>query len=247
MRAIVLGSLLVACGLLPLPAHAQDRALLHGRVIADSSEVAISGVEISLSVPGLTVTSDSLGLFRLAGIPPGSHRVTVRKLGFLPATADLTFARGDSIDAEFVLTPVVTVLGEVAVTTTLLDRRLIGFAERRKFGIGSFLNSKELDAAPGTRLSEKLRHLPGLAVVHSRDPSKPIRIVSTRGSGSILQPSRVCEVTIFLDGVPAPDLRVNDMQPGEIAGLEWYAGASQVPPQYSGTRNGCGALLVWTR
>lgn len=242
-----MGLLLAASSLTSLPVWAQDRAVLHGRVLVDSSEVPISGVEVSVPIRGLRVTSDSLGRFRLDGIPAGTRRVTVRKIGFLPATADIEFPRGDSLEADFLLTPIVTTLGEVAVTTTLLERKLAAFAERRQFGIGAFMDARELEAAPGTRLSEKLRHMPGLVVAYPRDPSRPIRIASTRGSGSIMRPSRVCEVAIFLDGALAPELRINDLQPSEIAGVEWYAGAAQIPMQYSGTRNECGALLVWTK
>ena len=221
--------------------------MFHGRVLADSSEVPIPGVEVSLPIRGFKVTTDSLGRFRLVGIPAGQRRVTVRKLGFLPAIADVDFPRGDSLEADFLLSPIVTTLGEVAVTTTLLERKLEPFLERRRFGIGRFMDAREIEAAPGTRLSEKIRHMPGLVVIHPRDPSQPIKIASTRASGSIMQPSRVCGVAIYLDGAHAPDFRVNDIQPGEIAAIEWYAGPSQVPMQYSGTRSTCGALLVWTK
>jgi hypothetical protein len=59
-----------------------------------------------------------------------------------------------------------------------------------------------------------------------------------------------CEPEIYMDG--ARFLAGNDnintiVHPKDIAGIEVYKGAREVPIQYSNGRATCGVVLIWTR
>ena len=41
---------------------------------------------------------------------------------------------------------------------------------------------------------------------------------------------------------------IDQLQPSEIAGVEYYASAAQTPPELNATTSGtCGVLVIWTR
>jgi hypothetical protein len=129
-------------------------------------------------------------------------------------------------------------------------RRLRDFYERRRFGIGRFMTEQELAKAPGHRMSEKLRNLPGLVLLYPRPGfSSEVRVASSRGNQSImLQPKGPCIAAIMLDGVMVtPPFYVNTLDPGDVTALEWYAGPSTIPAEFNATRNSCALLVIWTK
>jgi hypothetical protein len=62
-----------------------------------------------------------------------------------------------------------------------------------------------------------------------------------------------CYLTVYVDGVrvwsrsqdPPPD--VDQIRAMGIEGIEVYRGPAELPSQYQGTGNACGAVLFWTR
>ena len=142
MRAIFLGAVLSA--LSPAICDAQGGWVLRGRVLVDSSEVAIGGDTVILPTERIQATTDSLGRFRMNGIPEGRFVVLVRRIGFRPITSQLIFREGDSLDVDFLLVAVAQTLPDVRVATTLTSRKLEEFEERRRFGIGHFLDSADI-------------------------------------------------------------------------------------------------------
>ena len=48
-------------------------------------------------------------------------------------------------------------------------------------------------------------------------------------------------------GFAVEPFNVNSIPPGEIAGIEYYAGAATLPAELNSTRNTCGLLVIWTR
>ena len=227
--------------LAPMNASAQGPAVLRGRVLVDSTELPLVGATVVLPGQALTATTDSTGRFRLAGIAPGIHDIIVRQIGFTAFTGRLGFRSNDSLVVEFVLAPAVQLLSGVNVATTLTSRKLVEFNERRRLGVGHFLDSTDIAKGPGTRMSEKLRHLPGLSI-YCR--STECTLSSTRGQSSL---SQRCTVGVGIDGALVGGFNINWLQPSEVAAVEWYAGPAQMPARFNTTRNACGFLMIWTR
>ena len=58
----------------------------------------------------------------------------------------------------------------------------------------------------------------------------------------------------MLDGVWVYDgdrtqqpFNVNSINPVDVAAVEYYRGLSNTPVELQGTRNSCGALVIWTK
>jgi hypothetical protein len=236
LRSAMLLSVIV-----PWCASAQLGAVFRGRVLVDSTEAPLSGAEIVLPKLGLLATTDSFGRFRVSGISPGTHSILVRRIGFAPFAGRIEFRGRDSLDVEFVMEPKVSELPEISVTTTLVQRKLVEFNERRRLGVGHFLDSVALANGPGSRLSEKLRHLPGL-IVNCR--GTVCSLLSTRGQVSF---TGRCPVRLGLDGVEVNGFNLNWLDPNEVAGIEWYAGPAQMPARFNSSRSSCGFLMIWTK
>jgi hypothetical protein len=58
-----------------------------------------------------------------------------------------------------------------------------------------------------------------------------------------------CPMQVYLDQVPLPTPFNLDLlpPPNDLAGIEVYAGASTIPPEFNGYNRGCGLILVWTK
>jgi hypothetical protein len=208
-------------GLAPIEARAQGSVFL-GRVLSDSGMV-LARAEVVLNGPhNLQRTNDS-GHFRFSSVPPGFQIVGVRMPGFAPRVDTIEVAEAGEVRREYRLTRVVAELPEVSVRTTLLDRKLFEFSERRKFGMGRFLDSAEFAKAHGTRTSDKLAKLSGVIILRGR--GMDAYVTSNRGR---------CPSNVWLDNLNiGTGFNVNELDPSSIAAVEWYSSTSLTPARFS--------------
>jgi hypothetical protein len=138
----------------------------------------------------------------------------------------------------------------VPVTATLLDRKLNDFYERRRMGIGRFLDSAEFANRRGTKTSDRLASLPAIRIEY-KGMQAIVTNTRTRQGGEPGSKS-FCRALIWLDGVNlGTGYNVNELDPSIIAAVEWYAGEASIPvryavPQKRGERY-CGVLVIWMR
>ena len=232
-----------AASLFLVPLSLQGQAsTFNGRVLTDSG-APLPGAEIVLAALQRTIRADAKGEFRFTAVPAGTHIVGIRMPGYQPRGDTIEVADAGNVHREYRLARGEATLPEVPVTTTSLDRRLRDFHERRKLGIGRFLDSAEFADTRGTRTSDRLAKLPGLQIVRGRASEAFVR--STRQPG-------FCPATVWINGVRVgADFNVNEFDPIIIAAIEWYAGQSSIPAQFNVPgRPGqivCGVLVIWTR
>lgn len=222
-------------------------SLFTGRVVADSVLTPLAGAGISLPALGRTQRADERGEFRFTAVPAGEHVVMVRMPGYAPRVDTIIVADAGEIRREYRLAQIEATLPEVPVTATLLDRRLYEFHERRRFGIGRFLDSAEFANTHGTRTSDKLARLPGLIILRGRFSDAYVANNRQR-----LLSGGTCRSAIWLDGLNLGiDYNVNLLDPNEIAAIEWYAGQASIPAQFNTpprpNQRYCGVLVIWTR
>lgn len=76
-----------------MPAWSQQRGILQGTVM-DPSNAVIPGATVSIEQlpkgPARTTTTDGTGHYRVAGLAPGSYKITSRAQGFQPETNEVT-------------------------------------------------------------------------------------------------------------------------------------------------------------
>lgn len=236
MDAVCLSVLSVAL------AVAQPAPKLHG-YIRTRGNAPIAGATIVLDGVGLAAVSDSLGYYQVAVLQAGRHSVLARKPGFSPATLSVAVTDSEPSTADFQLDAIVQALPDVTVKGAAPGRKLEGFEERRHIGIGHFLTQADVEKAAGMRMSEKVRHLPGLQVVFARTGGS-VRIATSRGPVNLS--GSPCWVTMMIDGVVVENYDINSLDSDEVAAIEWYAGPSQIPVQFN-KKGSCGLLVIWTK
>jgi hypothetical protein len=169
--------------------------------------------------------------------------------GFAPAIDTILVADAGEARREFRLSRIQVILPEVPVTTTIIDRKLADFYERRNYGMGRFLDSTEFAKAAGTRTSDRLQRLAGLRILRGRGLASYVS--STR---SIAAQGQVqCQSNVWLDYMNVGQgFDVNTLDPSIILAIEWYAGSATMPARFAvpvkrGERPYCGTLVIWLR
>ena len=122
---------------------------IRGRVTDGSKGLADASVTITGTSIGMTTTAD--GQFVLAGVQPGTHRLTVRRLGFEPMNRDVVLAAGQTATADVVLKQATTSLEQVVATSSATEQR----AQRRDRAAASAPTPRPAaaEAAPGAAVT----------------------------------------------------------------------------------------------
>lgn len=238
----------VVCLLSAIPAIAvaavAQPASFSGKVLLDGKETPLGNAEVRFANLRNTARSDSSGAFRVKDVPPGSHRVTVRLIGYDPFVADISFGPGQQLEADMLLTPTVTKLKDVNVRATSTPGpwaiKLADFDDRRAMGIGRFLTADYFASKDGRPLSSFIQEkIPGIRIVNGK-------LASTR-SGCYMQ--IIVNGMIRWNGSPGQlPFYLDELQSPDIVGLEFYTVAT-TPLQYRNTTPipACGTLILWTK
>lgn len=265
----------VAGAIFIVPVRSDAQAELAGSVLGvGETRVGIASAIIDAAGIGIRAVTDSAGRFRLTQLPAGTHRIVIRALGFAAETVHVTFAEGESLFRDFLLRPKLTTLDEVRVEAAEPSRvpaKLVGFYERRRVGIGRFLDRDAIARFENRRTGDMLSMLPGITIRTGRSKAwasggrglgtnqgafaKEPKTAVLDGSDIAAGAQLACYMDVYLDGALVynssarlvPLFDVNSIQPSEIEAVEVYAGAAQTPAQYNRTSGGCGVLLIWTR
>ena len=230
-------------------------AAIIGDVTSSRDSAPVVGAQVRLPADDRVVLSDSVGRFRVAGLPAGSHALLVRRIGYAPASAVLNVAAMESLYVSVVLDEqsqrletIDTRANRVAMKASRQE-----FEERRRIGVGKFVDTSELAAMTGEPLRLAIqRHIPGVQPVY--DPrSSAYYLASKRGpAGRALASTTPCYVQVYLDGarVAGPDQgnpwHIDQVPPELLEGLEYYDAAT-TPVRYRGNGSDCGTLLLWTK
>jgi len=156
-------------------------AKLSGTVVTDSVGRPIADAQVTLDDLGLTAFSDSAGTFRLTAIPPGSHRVSARHLGYSPQMLTLDFVAGGETRQVFSMRRVVTLDSVlVAASQAPRDPGMEAFAEHKARGFGRFVTRAELEKQSGRSVAAIMEQLEGVGEVPGRQ--NQAWIMSRRGT-----------------------------------------------------------------
>jgi hypothetical protein len=120
--------------------------------------------------------------------------------------------------------------------------RLAQFYRHRKGGNGLYFDRPEIEARKVQRLSDLMRRLPGVRIVTDRNGRTVMRMGRAANG-------RDCPPDMWVDGVRAAFMNVDDIPMVDVEALEVYRGPSALPPELN-TRlgnPGCGAIVIWTR
>ena len=228
--------LLVATSLSQL--GAQTPAALIGSV----RDTAGIGVPLArVTVADVYVLTDSAGRFTFATLPAGSFVIAARRLGFEPESVQVQLVNGRVDSLHFTLAILPGKLPGIVTDAEAEDRlRLADFYRHRDGGNGGyFFNRRELEAARVYRVSDIMRRVPGVRLIADQSGRLHLRM------GRSLN----CPPDVWIDGIRAEGMNVDDMSLQDVEALEIYRGPSGLPPEYNNRlgRPGCGTLVIWTR
>jgi hypothetical protein len=233
---------------LALERPAPNLAVLRGEVV-DALDTPLGNVTVEVVGQPLRAVTDSSGHFRIAKVPLGTQRLTVRRLGFTAVDATIDATAGAIVDKRFVLSRVTTLAG---VTTTASTAWIKDFDDHRRLGLGHFLTREDLAKMENNQFSAILATVPGVKLVaDSKNPNKKY-VTSSRGQRSLS--GGTCYAQVFLDEKPLymgrdgePLVDINEIIASQAEAVEYFAGPSETPSKYSGLNSGCGVLVIHTR
>lgn len=247
---------------------------LEGRVLTNSGRTPVASADVRFPLLGRAGTTDSLGRFQLRNLPSGEQLVVIRLLGYRVDSVRVPIPEGQILVRDFVIQPVTSPIAEVRVTGAASRGKMSGFDDRRRQGIGRFIDREMLSKIENRSTSIILATVPGLAVMHgtgTRAWAYTTRSIITGRCAFCGSPSPCdqvdpadcqagarahCYMDVYLDGAlvymhdapsPQPLFNVNSIPPEQVEGIELYSSASNIPTAYNRTGSGCGVMLIWTR
>jgi hypothetical protein len=254
---VLLGAL-TALGVAPVTHALQSApnvrsATLAGRVLSDSSERPLMGATLTIAALRLSVTTDSLGRFRLTGIAPGRQVLLVSQLGFASLETSMSFAPRDTVEADILLTPAAAGgaqrVEKVTVTAAAVPHGLEDFERRRRTANGDFLTEDVIRKASRGQFADVVRRIPGVQL--SRSPGG-FGTYASAGRGA--NRGRPCFMSVMIDRSWVYEGRPNELpfdlsslSPEIVVAVEYYRGLSSIPAEFGKQLTTCGTLIIWTK
>lgn len=219
----------------------KGKASVSGKVVNKYGQ-PIGRARVELQNTGQATLTKANGEFTLDSLPSGTQTLEVRQLGFSPTDVpvELSMLRPENVTVK--MTDYVPVLSEMRVTAKrekgLSD---VGFADRKRSGMGYYLDADQLKMRQTNLFSDMLRTVPGIRVVPAGDGTNVIQ--------SSRDPSGGC-VTFYVDGSPWQQMTPGDLdefvRPEEVAALEVYNGATTPAQFQQAGQTGCTTVVIWT-
>jgi hypothetical protein len=236
-----------------LPSSLTSTATMTGRLFADSVEKPVGEAEVSMPGLKLKTRSNGEGHFVLRGIPVGTHRLEVRRVGYEPYLTTMTIKQADNFEMDIVMQKTGHILDVVIVDGSPQARRLKEFNENRRFGFGTFVTREKLaryvDFPLATALVGKAPMLIG-----SAPPTlgaAGMRVAMSGRSGKCLLQVVVNDMTMYAGYEGEPPFDLASIQTQDVLAVEHYT-MPQAPLRYkpasgSGKGAACGTLVIYTR
>ena len=233
--------------------HASFRATVEV-IISDERGNVVPDVTLEvrpLGAPSRTLVS-ATGRFLIPDIAAGPLTIAAKRIGFAPG--ELTVR----VEESRVLVPIrlsalrAPTLDTMRVVGVRIDQgRFREFDERRmRHQTTATITRADIETRNPTAIWQMLTNIPGIALTDRDD-----LVVATSRRGATMNASnQPCFLRVVLDGVALNksdgrfDLRELP-PPDQIHGVEVFAGAATIPPQYAGEGAGkvCGLIAIWTR
>ena len=251
-RGVVAGLASVIVGSL---AQAQG-GVISGTVITARTSEPVAGATLMIESTRLGAMTAPGGTYRITGVAPGTYTISVRRLGYVRATRQVTLR--DTLTLNFELEKTATTLDQVVVTgtPTAQSRRELGNA------LGQVNVSELLKVAPKPNVQQLLNVVPGVRVQSGGGDVGSGGNTRIRGSSSMTLSS---EPLVYIDGVRvnnaaadaggfpgnggvdsryAPS-RINDINPEEIESIEVIKGPAAAT--LYGTEASNGVINILTK
>lgn len=235
-RALVPALILVAAG----AASAGAQAILRGRVLDSEMGLPLAGATIRVGKDTTPVaTTDSLGFFHAAGLPPGMTDVLIGLVGYEDHIFKVFIPDSGSVNHQFALDFNGFMLPEVVVQARaeVLQPRYVDFERRRMRKLGAFLRWDELKKHSYSSIGDALRTVRGVRIQCDQSRFECYAVMSR---------SPNCHPAWYIDGIQVHSFDENTPI-RDIYGIEVYRGSGEIPAEFGGSTAGCGVIVMWTK
>jgi hypothetical protein len=191
--------------------RAQGTGVFRGRIL-DSAGAPVAAGRIRVPEVERVASADSLGRFRLEGLPARRLTVVAEAPGFHGSRQEIGVPAGGEVELSFSLRPNTHLLEAVAVRARrrpLWPDKLSEFSYRQSRGVGRFLDPDQIAEYDGKPLTDALRKIVFNARF-TRNSQGQMTLVSSRAlsAPTSLRPStnvKPCGVQIWQDGLLLSD------------------------------------------
>jgi hypothetical protein len=236
-----------AAGAAPLAARPAIPAAsyVRGSVVDDLTGSPIVGARVTIRDTRFSTITNVEGRFYFEDVPRGNYVLHVAHIAYVQVPASLRIA-SDAVDVVVRLDAAVIPLEPIRVTA--FSRRLdeVGFYDRQRRGVGTFIGRSQVDGMRALNSSDLMRVVPSARLT----PQPPSR---TQGGMALAGRGR-CRFSFIVDGARTlPDFEMDMVAPYAIEGLEFYRSLAELPAPFrvhvgrEGNATSCGIVLIWTR
>lgn len=231
-------------------------ARIAGKVVDAASREPLGGLLVRLGPgPGMRAVTDDRGRFRLAEVAPGAHPLEVGGVGYGERSSCVAIPPDRSVDLVIALRRHPIPLQPLDVTVEKVRPLWLvraGFYRRMRAGGGVFITEEEIREQDPERLSEMFRGEAAVSVANG-NPRPMQALESTHPPPGVPgrrrpQDTGTCPIQFLVDGRAVPLVHgVDTFHPRDVAAVEAYFSAAQVPPQFNVGRAACGVVNVWLK
>ncbi|MDQ8161081.1 MAG: TonB-dependent receptor [Gemmatimonadota bacterium] len=161
----------------PLLSAQAPTGTVTGRVTGPDGNIITDAV-VSVLETSLTAATDRAGIFRLAKVPVGAQRITVRALGKRPSTQTATVTANGTVSLAIALELATTTLEGITVTGERGGQLRSADQKRRSVTVSDVVSADEIGLLPDQNVAEAVQRVPGVYIETTRGEG---RTVSIRG------------------------------------------------------------------
>ena len=259
---------MVMLALLAAPLSAQT---LRGRVVDGASSGQIEGAALRLIGADGAVAASALtaasGAFSLVAPAAGLYSLSAERIGYaslLLGPFDLPV--GAPLEVTVPMRLEAIALDSIAVSVDPTERflRNMGFYDRRRMGIGQFIDRAKIEETKAQDASDVLeRGITGMRMVRKfgfADLEMRPGVIATLGNAQ--DQGINCAPLVYLNGMlvahntspsQRPDewgvgrFNLENLAASDIEAVEVFAGQAQAPVQFARGSGRCGVVLIWTK
>ncbi len=199
---------------------------VRGSVRDTTSGDPVAGAVVTTMIEGITHTSTTRddGLYSLQGVPAGVRKVTVRYIGYQPATHTVLVVAGRSVREDFFLHERTALLNRVVTTAT---------GQKRLYELATSVTILNVDSIvtthPISNVTDLLEgRVPGLVVQHSSgvpgDPSR-LRLRGVSSANESNDPIVIVDgVRVYYGASDSTALNISSPHTGGVLSISTCAG-----------------------
>jgi TonB-dependent starch-binding outer membrane protein SusC len=238
-------SLLAALGVIGTPRTAlvaqQTAGAVEGRVVDMENGRPIAGARVRINGTTLGAVTGEAGTFRINAVPARQVDVSVRVIGYAPATKSVVVSSGQTAQVDLQLSVSALQLDQVVVTGSGQQ------VEAKKLG-NTVAVIQPTENTPVNDISTLLQAKePGLSTITSAGLTGTGARIRIRGNASLTQSN---EPIVFIDGIRVNSgggqtSRLEDVDPESIERIEVLKGAAAAT--LYGTEASNGVIQIFTK